>query len=154
MKSGAGSILRSMCTATANVPVLHIVKSTTGPASCAHDKHATWSAHTRSGFYDPKSGIREPLDRVAGHIPGALNLPFQDSLGADDRFRPAAELQAHYQSVIGTRSPSELVCMCGSGVTACHTLLALEIAGLTGAALYVGSWSDWVSSGNRPVATD
>ena len=96
----------------------------------------------------------EPLDPVAGHVPGALNLPFQENLGADGRFRPAPELHEHYQSVIGARSPSELVCMCGSGVTACHTLLALEVGGFPGAALYVGSWSDWVSSAQRPVATD
>jgi len=99
-------------------------------------------------------GKQEPLDRVAGHVPGAINMPFQDNLGPDGRFRPTRKLCALYESSIGDRSPAELACMCGSGVTACHTLLALEIAGITGASLYVGSWSDWISSAERPVATD
>ena len=103
---------------------------------------------------DRFAGKQEPLDRIAGHVPGAINLPFQDNLGPGGLFHPAHELRVHHQSRTGARSPSELVCMCGSGVTACHTLLALEIAGLAGAALYVGSWSDWISSANRPVATD
>lgn len=98
-------------------------------------------------------GRQEFLDAVAGHVPGALNMPFEANLGSDGRFRPAAELRGHYQPAIGGRSPGEIVCMCGSGVTACHTLLALEIAGIEGAALYVGSWSDWISSAERPVAT-
>lgn len=100
------------------------------------------------------SGTHEPLDAIAGHVPGAKNLPFQENLGPDDCFRPASELRERYLSFIGGRAASELVCMCGSGVTACHTLLALEIAGIEGAALYVGSWSDWISSADRPVATD
>jgi thiosulfate/3-mercaptopyruvate sulfurtransferase len=98
-------------------------------------------------------GEQEPLDRAAGHIPGAINAPFQGNLEPDGRFQPVDELRARYESMLGSDTPEQLVCMCGSGVTACHTLLALEIAGITGASLYVGSWSDWVSSPERPIAT-
>lgn len=99
-------------------------------------------------------GQQEPLDPVAGHIPGAVNVPFQDNLTAEGRFRPAAELRAHYQEILASRSTAETACMCGSGVTACHTLIALEHAGLPGASLYVGSWSDWISIDARPIAME
>jgi len=98
------------------------------------------------------AGQSEPIDRLAGHVPGAVNTPFQENLGADKCFLPAAELQAYYRARISERPIEEVACMCGSGVTACHTLLALETAGLPGASLYVGSWSDWISSQQRPVA--
>ena len=88
-------------------------------------------------------GETEPFDPVAGHIPGALNLPYSENLGPDGRFRPAQELRRMYQSLLGDTPRGRLVVHCGSGVTACHTLLALEVAGLGGAALYVGSWSEW-----------
>lgn len=97
-------------------------------------------------------GEVEPLDPVAGHIPGARNLPLSEHLGPDGRFRPAAELRAVYEAVLEGLPPERLITHCGSGVTACHTLLALEHAGLRGAALYVGSWSEWCRSG-RPRAT-
>ncbi len=98
------------------------------------------------------AGRSEPIDRVGGHVPGAINAPFQDNLGADKCLRSTEELQAYYRAIIGDRPIESVACMCGSGVTACHTLLALETAGLSGAALYVGSWSDWSSSEQRPVA--
>ncbi|MDP6675076.1 MAG: sulfurtransferase [Gammaproteobacteria bacterium] len=98
------------------------------------------------------AGQSEPIDRLAGHVPGAINTPFQDNLSADKCFLPAADLQAYYRPRIGARPMQEVACMCGSGVTACHTLLALETAGLHGASLYVGSWSDWISGEQRPVA--
>jgi thiosulfate/3-mercaptopyruvate sulfurtransferase len=97
-------------------------------------------------------GHSEPIDRIAGHIPGAFNTPFQDNLDADKSFRPLTEINAYYRARIGDRPMESVACMCGSGVTACHTLLALESIGMYGAALYVGSWSDWISSGQRPVA--
>ena len=97
-------------------------------------------------------GRHEPIDRRAGHVPGAANAPFNDNLDADKCLRPAAELQAYYRALIADRPIESVACMCGSGVTACHTLLALEAAGLSGASLYVGSWSDWISSGKRPEA--
>lgn len=103
---------------------------------------------------DRFAGLSEPLDRVAGHVPGAINTPFQDNLGTDKCFRSAAELHAYYRARIGDRPMEAVACMCGSGVTACHTLLALEAAGMCGALLYVGSWSDWISSEQRPVADE
>jgi thiosulfate/3-mercaptopyruvate sulfurtransferase len=98
-------------------------------------------------------GDVEPLDPVAGHVPGALNRPFTDNLAADGRFKSAAELQRDFLAVLGTRAPAEVVHMCGSGVTACHNLLAMEYAGLAGSRLYAPSWSGWVSDRSRSVAT-
>lgn len=98
-------------------------------------------------------GENETLDPVGGHIPGAVNRCFKDNLGADGRFKPAAELRAEFGQVLGATSPERAVMQCGSGVTACHNLLALEVAGLPGAALYPGSWSEWSADPRRPVAT-
>jgi len=88
-------------------------------------------------------GEVEPLDPVAGHIPGALNLPFADNLDAEGRFKSPEALRALYEGFLEGTPPERLAVHCGSGVTACHTLLALERAGLGGSALYVGSWSEW-----------
>lgn len=98
-------------------------------------------------------GENETLDPVAGHIPGAVNRPFRDNLDTDGRFKPAAQLRAEFEEVLRKRPQTEVVAYCGSGVTACHNLLALEIAGLRGARLYPGSWSEWCSNRSRPVAT-
>ncbi|MFT3819213.1 MAG: sulfurtransferase [Rubrivivax sp.] len=98
-------------------------------------------------------GENETLDPVGGHIPGARNRVFRDNLGADGRFKSAAQLRAEFDAVTGGRPASELVNSCGSGVTACHNLLALEVAGLGGAALYPGSWSEWCAWPGAPVAT-
>jgi thiosulfate/3-mercaptopyruvate sulfurtransferase len=97
-------------------------------------------------------GDVEPLDRVGGHVPGALNRPFADNLGGDGRFKPAAQLRDEFMAVLGATEPSRVVHMCGSGVTACHNLLAMEHAGLHGSRLYAPSWSGWVSDPARPVA--
>lgn len=97
-------------------------------------------------------GESEPIDLVAGHIPGAVNIPFAGNLDKDGNFLSSAELAEKYKSALGTRDPKQVIVHCGSGVTACHTLLALADAGLEGAALYVGSWSEW-SRNDRPVAT-
>ncbi len=97
-------------------------------------------------------GEVEPLDLVAGHIPGAANRPFDDNLDAEGRFRPAAELRDAFEALLGQRAPAEAIHSCGSGVTACHNLLAMEHAGLPGARLYPGSWSEWSSDPERPVA--
>lgn len=97
-------------------------------------------------------GDVEPLDRVAGHVPGALNRPFSDNLGSDGRFKPAAQLRDEFVAVIGSTDPSRVVHMCGSGVTACHNVLAMEHAGLHGSRLYAPSWSGWISDPARPVA--
>jgi thiosulfate/3-mercaptopyruvate sulfurtransferase len=98
-------------------------------------------------------GENETLDPIGGRIPGARNRLFRDNLGADGRFKPAAQLKAEFDAVTGGRPAAELVMQCGSGVTACHNLLALEVAGLGGAALYPGSWSEWSAQPGAPVAT-
>jgi thiosulfate/3-mercaptopyruvate sulfurtransferase len=97
-------------------------------------------------------GEVEPLDAAAGHIPGALNRFFKDNLGADGRFKPAALLRAEFDALLGRTGPASAVHQCGSGVTACHTLLAMEVAGLTGSRLYAGSWSEWSADPARPIA--
>lgn len=97
-------------------------------------------------------GDLEPLDPVAGHIPGALNRFFKDNLGPDGRFKPAPALRAEFEALLGPRPAHEVMHQCGSGVTACHNLLAMEIAGLAGAGLYPGSWSEWCADPARPVA--
>jgi thiosulfate/3-mercaptopyruvate sulfurtransferase len=97
-------------------------------------------------------GDVEPLDPVAGHIPGAVNRPFARNLGPDGRFKPADALRAEFAAVLGALPPAAVVHQCGSGVTACHNALAMEIAGLPGARLYPGSWSEWCADPARPVA--
>ncbi|WP_207062969.1 sulfurtransferase [Motiliproteus sp. SC1-56] len=97
-------------------------------------------------------GEQEPIDPVAGHVPGALNRPFQDNLDGG-YFKPAATLRQEWQALLDGQAPEAMVMMCGSGVTACHHLLALEVAGLGGAQLYPGSWSEWIRDRARPVAT-
>lgn len=96
-------------------------------------------------------GDVEPLDRVAGHVPGARNRPFASNL-RDGRFKPADELQGEFRALVGDAPAEGIVAMCGSGVTACHHLLALEHAGLPGARLFTGSWSGWIEDPARPVA--
>ena len=98
-------------------------------------------------------GRVEPLDPKAGHVPGARNHPYARNLAPDGRFLSPDQLRAVFTPVLGDRLPNELVSMCGSGVTACHTLLALEIAGFGGGRLYPGSWSEWCRDPARPVAT-
>jgi thiosulfate/3-mercaptopyruvate sulfurtransferase len=98
-------------------------------------------------------GESEPLDRVPGHIPGAINHPFLTNLDESGTFRSRADLRVQLQSTLGDTDPTQVVCYCGSGVTACHNLLALEHAGLAGAKLYPGSWSEWSSDSTRPVET-
>jgi thiosulfate/3-mercaptopyruvate sulfurtransferase len=98
------------------------------------------------------SGEREPVDPVAGHIPGAVNVPGSELLHLDGRFLGAAALRERFAAA-GVRPGVEVGAYCGSGVTAAQTVLALEAAGLGGAALYVGSWSDWIRDPSRPVAT-
>ncbi|MFJ3056487.1 sulfurtransferase [Herbaspirillum sp. NPDC087042] len=96
-------------------------------------------------------GENETMDAVGGHIPGAKNRFFKDNLQADGRFKDATQLRQEWLTVVG--DPQAAVMQCGSGVTACHNLLALEVAGLAGASLYPGSWSEWSSDPARPVAT-
>lgn len=98
-------------------------------------------------------GRVEPLDPKAGHVPGARNHPYTRNLGPDGRFLPAGELRERLLERLAGRRAEEVVSMCGSGVTACHTLLAFAIAGLDGPRLYPGSWSEWSRDPSRPVAT-
>jgi thiosulfate/3-mercaptopyruvate sulfurtransferase len=98
------------------------------------------------------AGRNETLDPIAGHVPGARNRPFLDNLGADGRFLPAEVLRQRFSTMLGSLAPSSVIAMCGSGVTACHNLLALEHAGFSGARLYAGSWSEWIRDPNRPIA--
>jgi thiosulfate/3-mercaptopyruvate sulfurtransferase len=95
-------------------------------------------------------GEAEPFDPPAGRIPGTVNLPFAENLGPDGRFLPVEALRARYLGLLDGTPPTRLAVHCGSGVTACHTLLALDLAGLPGAALYVGSYSEWSRRG-RPL---
>lgn len=97
-------------------------------------------------------GEQEPIDPVAGHVPQARNRPFSSNLTSAGRFRPAAELRAELVELLAGRDASRLIAMCGSGVTACHLLLAMESAGLTGGRLYAGSWSEWIRDPARPIA--
>jgi thiosulfate/3-mercaptopyruvate sulfurtransferase len=97
-------------------------------------------------------GIAEPIDPVAGRIPGARNRLFKDNLDADGRFKSAHELKAAFESVLAGARAGQVVHQCGSGVSACSNLLAMEIAGLTGSKLYPGSWSEWIADPERPIA--
>jgi thiosulfate/3-mercaptopyruvate sulfurtransferase len=97
-------------------------------------------------------GETEPIDPVAGRIPGALNRLYKDNLASDGRFKSPQELRAAFQALLRDRRPEEVVHQCGSGVSACHNILAMEIAGLTGSRLYPGSWSEWCADRARPIA--
>jgi thiosulfate/3-mercaptopyruvate sulfurtransferase len=98
------------------------------------------------------AGAVEPLDPVAGHVPGAVNHPFTGNLGEDGRFLPAAELRRRWLDRLRGTEPADAILMCGSGVTACHNILAMASAGLPGGKLYAGSWSEWIRDPERPVA--
>jgi thiosulfate/3-mercaptopyruvate sulfurtransferase len=102
---------------------------------------------------DRFAGENETLDAVAGHVPGARNQPFALNLQSDGRLQLPAALTAMWHQVLGATQPTQVVAMCGSGVTACHNLLALELAGLPGARLYAGSFSEWIRDPLRKVAT-
>lgn len=98
------------------------------------------------------SGEREPLDSVAGHIPGAVNWVYEENLDFDGTYLPADELRENYLGLLNGVKPEEVIHSCGSGVTACHNMLAMEIAGLPSGKLYAGSWSHWITDPSRPVA--
>jgi thiosulfate/3-mercaptopyruvate sulfurtransferase len=98
-------------------------------------------------------GEHETIDPVAGHIPGAVNRPFLSNLDSNGLFLSPGALSLQFQSIMGDKNPTHVVHMCGSGVTACHNLLAMEVAGLSGSKLYPGSWSEWIRDKNRSVTT-
>lgn len=102
---------------------------------------------------DRFAGHNETIDPVAGHVPGARNLPFAGNLGADGKFLSPGKLRQRWAALLGSLPASAVISSCGSGVTACQNLLALEHAGLGGARLYAGSWSEWIRDPRRPIAT-
>ncbi len=115
-------------------------------------------AHLRKGgmLLDARAaprfrGEEEPLDRVAGHVPGATSRPYSENL-VEGRFKSPMQLAEEFRALLGSCAASDVVVMCGSGVTACHNLLAMERAGFKGAGLYTGSWSGWISDVSRPIA--
>lgn len=97
-------------------------------------------------------GDLEPIDPVAGHIPGARNRPYSENLSPQGTFKSPALLRSEFEALLGERKPSTVVHQCGSGVTACHSVLAMAVAGLAGSRLYPGSWSEWIADPKRPVA--
>ena len=97
-------------------------------------------------------GENETIDRVGGHVPGARNRPWTDNT-VDGHLKSPVQLAEEFRALLGSHSPDQVVVMCGSGVTACHHLLAMERAGLKGARLFTGSWSGWIADPSRPVAT-
>lgn len=99
-------------------------------------------------------GEMETLDTRAGHIPGSVNRPYGSNLEMGRRFKDPASLKSEFQALLGDRSPGVVVHTCGSGVTACHNLFAMEAAGLVGSRLYAGSWSEWIRDPARPIETD
>ncbi|SFW59556.1 sulfurtransferase [Luteibacter sp. UNCMF366Tsu5.1] len=135
---------------------VHVTFDAAGTVSA--DELAEGVASGRLVLLDARAAPRfrgevEPLDPVAGHVPGARNRPFADNLDADGRFLSPEDLRRAFHHVIGPHEPTDVVHMCGSGVTACHNLLAMEYAGLCGSRLYAPSWSGWVSDPSRGVAT-
>ncbi len=140
----------------ANAPVAAAGPYPLGPSLVATtDADALLKSLGRVTLLDARAGERyrgevEPLDARAGHIPGARSRFFKDNLDAQGRFRPAAELRAAFEAF--GAAPAQVVHQCGSGVTACHNLLAMEAAGLPGSVLYPGSWSEWSSDPARPIA--
>ena len=102
---------------------------------------------------DRYAGERDPLDPVKGHIPGSLNRPFEDNLDLAGNFLSAEELREEFEALLGDTPPENVIHTCGSGVTCCHNMLAMEIAGLSGSRSYVGSWSKWITDPAHPIAT-
>ena len=97
-------------------------------------------------------GSQETIDPVGGHIPGALNRFWKSNVNADGTYKPAAVLRAEFEALLGGRAPAEVIQQCGSGVTALHNFVAMEVAGLSGSKLYPSSWSEWCADPKRPVA--
>ena len=144
---------------TAELPVVTPVEfswDSTGPVVTADEVLAALgsSAMTVVDGRGPDRfrGENETMDPVGGHIPGAINRCFRDNLQADGTYKPAAQLREEWLAVLAGVDPAAVVHQCGSGVSACHNMLAMELAGLPGSRLYAGSWSEWCSDPRRPVA--
>ena len=158
LDGGIGKWVREGRPVTADVPEVRPVKfpiRRVGPTLSAGDVLA--SGHSLT-LVDARGAERfrgevEPLDPIAGHIPGAVNRPYTQNVEPDGTFKKPETLRAELAAVTGNRPPTTIVNYCGSGVSACHNLLAMEIAGTAGTLLYPGSWSEWVADPSRPVAT-
>ena len=144
---------------TASLAVPHPAKFVASVRDCLVDAGyvQAFLATSRMHLIDARGadrfrGENETIDPVAGHIPGAVNRFFGDNLRADGRFKPAAQLRAEWLAVLAGSPPEQVVHMCGSGVSACLGMLAMEIAGLPGSRLYAGSWSEWCADPQRPMA--
>jgi thiosulfate/3-mercaptopyruvate sulfurtransferase len=135
---------------TPRAPLEQTVDAGAVLANARGDDHLLVDARAAERF----EGRVEPIDPVAGHVPGAVNRFWQANLSAPNgAFKPAAQLRAEYEALLGGRAPDQVVQMCGSGISAAHNLLAMQHAGLHGARLYAGSWSEWIRDPARPVAT-
>jgi thiosulfate/3-mercaptopyruvate sulfurtransferase len=138
-RAPAGFVARS---GLAAVDVAYVMAQLNSPAMCLVDARSA----------DRFRGENESIDPVGGHIPGACNRFFRDNLQADGRFKPAPELRAEWLALLAGVPPASVVHQCGSGVSACHNMLAMAVAGLDGSRLYAGSWSEWCADPARPVA--
>jgi len=132
-------------------PRNHMLVDTETVAACHTDAaYLIIDARAEERF----DGDVEPLDKVAGHIPNSVNHPFDENLELGGTFLTPEELRPMYQNLLGDRSPDHIILSCGSGVTACHNMIAMEHAGFKGAKLYVGSWSAWITDPARPIASN
>ncbi|MES2019497.1 MAG: sulfurtransferase [Pseudomonadota bacterium] len=143
----AATVQRAPGTITEQAPLVATVTADQVLANIGKDERLVLDARAPDRF----RGENETMDPVGGHIPGAKNRFFKDNLLADGSFKDAAQLKADFGALVS--DAAKAIMQCGSGVTACHNLLALEVAGMPGAALYPGSWSEWCSDPGRPVAT-
>lgn len=159
LDGGWQSWLASGCVVTDVLPTLaattFVATAGVGPVDADYVQERLETPHMH--LIDARSpdryrGENETIDPVGGHIPGAVNRFFRDNLQADGRFKPAAELRAEWLAVLAGNTPTAVVHQCGSGVSACHNMLAMEIADLPGSRLYAGSWSEWCLDPGRPVA--
>jgi len=136
-------------------PATFIARQPTPTASAAEImEHLRGGAFTVIDARAPERyrGDIEPIDPVAGHIPGAVNRPYDANLTEQGTFKPALQLRAEFETLLDESAPESVVHHCGSGVTACHNVLAMAIAGLPGSRLYPGSWSEWIAAPERPIA--
>lgn len=152
----AGMTLTQLIPAAAQPQNYPVISNYQGTATLEDVQQAT--QHKTGIVIDVREAPRylgktEPLDLIAGHIPGAINVPYAGNMDASNQYLLPQQLKAQYEQVLDNADTTNVIVHCGSGVTACHTLLALEQAGLKGAKLYVGSWSEW-SRRNLPIATD
>jgi len=149
---------KPLTTITPNISPSHFFSEINDDMCVTADQVETMLNNMSGLLIDARAALRfrgeqEPHDKVAGHVPGAVNLPYAENINIDGKFKPADILCDRYLNVLKDVKPTDVIHMCGSGVTACHNLLAMEQAGLSGSKLYAGSWSEWITDSRRPVAT-